>query len=456
MDIRRIRIVEWDSIFAGGALVVVLITAIGTLGDFGVQILLAQSVSVAWYGDYSIAYAVLILGGIVAILGADRTCMRFLPGYIERGDTAHVAGFCLLFVALSIVVSLLIVAGFAIVHYALDDRGVSFFDTRKGHPVLLSVWLIPFYAVYRLAPGVLSAAHRPVGATITTRFGVPLVTAAAVLLIPFAGFKITPEAMLAAFALSFLLVSIAVVMLLPRDVPVWCRDKSYRSKLWLGVSLPIMIGAFVWKLNGYSGMIMLEVLGKDEAQVGLFTAATAAGALVMIPMTALTATILPRLGAIAQGEENYAARQALYGQATRQLTFFTVVVALPILLLPEQVLGLFGSDYQAVGGLLIVIAVTFMITGSIGIAAPFLQFCGYEKLILYVTIGSTLLDVVLCTFLVPRFEAYGAASSFLVRGLIADGIAVYALWRFHGLVPFVSKAPGWLVPVRASAPDGPE
>lgn len=444
MNTRKIRIVEWETIAADGAFLAIVITALGTLGDFGVQVLLAQSVSVAWYGDYSIAFAALMLGGIVAILGSDRTCMRFLPTYIEKGDAARISGFCLLYAGLALGVALAIVAIVAAVHYVLDTEGISFFDTRKGHPVLFAVWLIPFYAIYRLTPGVLSAAQRPLYATFNTRLGVPAVTAAAIVLIPLFGYKITPEAMLAAFALSYLLVSAASVALLPQDVSVWCRHRIYHPRLWLGISLPIMAGAFVWKLNGYSGTLMLEVIGKNEAQVGLFSAATNAGALALIPLAALTATILPRLGPIAQGAENHEKRQALYGRATRQLTLFTLIVAVPILLFREQVLGLFGSDYKTAGMVLAIVATTFLVTGAIGIATPFLQFCGFEKLILGVTVGSTLLDVVLCTFLVPRFEATGAATSFLIRGFLADGIAVYVLWRYQGLVPYLSRVPVWL------------
>ena len=44
-------------------------------------------------------------------------------------------------------------------------------------------------------------------------------------------------------------------------------------------------------------------------------------------------------------------------------------------------------------GVLVMIATTFLVTGSLGVSAPFLQFCGYQKLILYIIVGSTLLDV---------------------------------------------------------------
>jgi O-antigen/teichoic acid export membrane protein len=450
VNIRKIRIVEWETITSDGAVLAIVITAVGALGDFGVQILLARSVSVAWYGDYSIAYSVLILGGIVAILGSDRTCMRFLPGYIVKGDQARISGFCTLHVGLAIGVSLLIVGVTAIAHYALDTEGISFFDTSKGHPVLFAVWLIPFYAVYRLAPGVLSAAGRAIHSTVSTRLGVPGVTAAVIVLIPLAGYAITPEAMLGGFALAYFLVVLAVIAFLPKDVSLWSWRKAYDPRLWLGISIPIMVGQLVWKLNGYSGTLMLEIIGKDEAQVGLFSAATNAGALVMIPMTALVATILPRLGPIAQDDENHAARQKLYGQATRQLTFFTLLVALPVLLFREQVLGLFGADYQSAGLVLMMIATTFLVTGSLGISAPFLQFCGYEKLILCIIVGSTLLDVLLCSVLVPSFKANGAALSFLIRGILADGIALYVLWRYLGLVPFLTESRSGSVPASKS------
>jgi len=440
VNLRRIRVIDWQQIAAQGTFLVILITALGTLGDFAVQALLARAVSVAWYGDFSIAYATLMLGGILVILGSERTCMRFLPTYIAAGDRERVSGFLILFSGMAIALSLVMVAVFAAVHYALDTKGVSFFDTRKGHPVLFAVWLVPFYALYRLAPGLLNAADWPVLSTAIYRFAVPLVTASAILSLPLLGYEITPEAMLAAFALSFLVVVLITVAVKPHSVAIWCRHKVYMPKLWLGISIPIMAGQFLWKLNGYSGTILLEVLGGNEAQVGLFSAAQNAGGLVWIPYVALLAIILPKLGPIAQGDEHQESRQALYGRATRQLTVFTLLVAVPILLLREQVLGLFGADFKTADAVLILVVVAALLTGCLGVSSQFLQFCGHERLVVLITLGSMLLDVVLCLYLVPRFEAVGAATSFLIRGLVAEALAIILLWRLTGLVPFASPA----------------
>ena len=46
MNLRKIRIVEWESITTDGAILAIAITALGTLCDFGVQVLLAKGCDV--------------------------------------------------------------------------------------------------------------------------------------------------------------------------------------------------------------------------------------------------------------------------------------------------------------------------------------------------------------------------------------------------------------------------
>jgi hypothetical protein len=40
----------------------------------------------------------------------------------------------------------------------------------------------------------------------------------------------------------------------------------------------------------------------------------------------------------------------------------------------------------------------------------------------------------------PEAMLGGAAMSFLIRGFRADGIALYVLWRYLGLVPFMTES----------------
>jgi O-antigen/teichoic acid export membrane protein len=205
----------------------------------------------------------------------------------------------------------------------------------------------------------------------------------------------------------------------------------------------------VWKVNGYTGAFMLELLGKVEADVGLFAASQMAGYLVMIPFLGVAAVVLPRLSPIAIGEEHHEARQALFGKTTRHLALLSCAVAVPLIVYRDAVLGMFGPEYYEASNVLLLIAISFLIICTFGIASPFLQFCGDERLVLGVVLCATVFDFLLAAMLIPYWGAEGAAVAFLARGVLVEATMLFLIWRLQGLVPFFTRVPAALKPALA-------
>ena len=432
---------NWRWIASDSVLLVVGLVAIGTVADFGLRVLLAHTVEPAEFGDFAIAYGVLVLGGVVAVLGADRTTMRFLPGYIEAADHARVAGFVAMFAAAAVVVAIVLALLVVATHMAMDEEHEFFFHTAKGHPLLIAIWIIPFYALSRLTGGVMNSAKRPVLDAVARYYVLPGAVTVIILALLLAGADISPAEILIAYGMAFALAVVFGFTVLPGHVRCWHPERSFLPKLWLALSLPIMGREVVNKLAGYTGPFMLEWLGPEEAEVGFFSAAYSAGSLILIPSIAMAAIVLPRFGVIATGERNHDARQALFGRATGQLVLLAALFTAPLILFSAEALSLFGAEYVAAEGALIFIAIALSLSVTFCLAASFLQFTGHGKLVLAVFAASVLLDVALCAVLIPRYGLQGAAVSFLIRTVIAESVLLLLLWRLEGLVPFVNRTP---------------
>jgi|GEM_PF-2995048 len=431
-------------------MLIVALTAVGTVADYGVRVLLARVVDPTAYGDFAIAYAVMMLGGIAAILGADRTIMRFLPRYIAAADHARVSGFVAMFASAAILVAVLLGLLVVLTHLFLDFEGNVFFHTDRGHPMLYAIWIVPFYALSRFSGGLLNSARRPVLMTLARYYLLPVVVTAAILALVAAGVEVGPVAILLAYAGAFALAIVFNLAVMPAHVRYWHADRRVSPKIWLGLSLPVMGSEIVWKFAGYTAPFMLEWLGPEEADVGMFSASFSAGSLILIPFVAVSAIALPRLGLIAAGPESRADRQALFCRTTRQLLALAILFAAPLILFSREILSMFGEEYKAADTALIMTAVALCASAAFGIAASFLQFTGHVKLVLAVVAGATLLDVALCAVLIPGYGLNGAALSFMIRSLVLQAVLILLLWRLEGLVPFVRPAAP--APVRSDVP----
>ena len=192
-----------------------------------------------------------------------------------------------------------------------------------------------------------------------------------------------------------------------RIVDTQTAPAQYQTRLWLITAFPILIGSASHILLKRTDVLMLGAM-TDMATVGVYAAATRIASLLVITIAALNTLAAPMLSAAYHSGEHYRVRRIMI------LTMAVSTVALlpifgVVILFPEAILGLFGTEYSEGAMLVRVLAVgqlAVAFTGSAGVA---LIMTGKEKVFAIQVVVFAILNGVGNFVVIPIYGAFGAA-----------------------------------------------
>ncbi len=182
---------------------------------------------------------------------------------------------------------------------------------------------------------------------------------------------------------------------------------QYEVGSWLSFSVPIMLSALMWKIITHGDIMMLEFLAPDEGMVGQFAAAQ-------------NATLL---------------LSAVY---IAVVFVFALPFCVLIIVFRHQVMGLFGPDYLAASGVLVMLAIGLGFNVTLGQSRTFLEYTGWPKLALAPAAAAAALNIVLDAILIPLYGIDGAAIATMIV-LIGSALGwSILLCRIEGLLAWPS------------------
>lgn len=118
----------------------------------------------------------------------------------------------------------------------------------------------------------------------------------------------------------------------------------------------------------------------------------------------------------------------------RWVATLTLPIATTILALREQILGLFGPEYLAAAGILIIHVMGHMSNGILGLCGHVLMMSGRSRWLIVNQIVALSMNVSLCIWLIPVLGMLGAAIGFAAAVLltvVANVLETLALERVH-------------------------
>ncbi len=203
---------------------------------------------------------------------------------------------------------------------------------------------------------------------------------------------------------------------------------------------PLFFVQLMTMMINWSAMLSLGVWS-NEAEVGVFGAALRTAMLTSFILTSVNSIVAPKFSALfSQG------RYSELGSTARNSTMMMIFLATPILLLflvmPGQVLSLFGAQFERGGVLLSIMAIGQFVNVTTGSVGYLLIMSGNETLMRNNTVAAALFTIILNLILVPPFGAVGAAIA-TSSGLIVLNLgAFYLVWRYLGIitVPFFKNS----------------
>lgn len=205
-------------------------------------------------------------------------------------------------------------------------------------------------------------------------------------------------AVLITFVLSFIWIGYSL-----GSGPFDLSEIDWRS--FLSTSLPMLLSASVFYILSWTDILMLGSM-RTESEVGIYNTAFRLVAIANFPIMAVSAYAAPRFA-------EYLAKKDQFKQLVQQSSRLCLMASLPIILvlvlIPEQLLGIFGEEFK-VGYFIVYILLMGQLVNSItGLAGDILQMSGNHKLFSLIILGGAILNIILNAILIPKFGYHGAA-----------------------------------------------
>jgi O-antigen/teichoic acid export membrane protein len=385
---------------------------------FLTQVLFARALGVSEFGVFATANTLFLLVAGFATFGLAITPQRFWPQYEATGDMARLRGLG----RFAMTAPLLLGAGLA----ALGAGLIWLFREALGPPVAVAAMLamiaVPAQASLDVVEGIaLARAWKGLAygvAFVIRPLLVPLLFMVAWLSGASMSAPLAITALAAATWCAALLLMLLVGLKLRRELGP--GPAATEPRLWLLAALPVMLidGAFM--LMTTADIILLTVL-RDDAEVGVYSAAARLVALVAFVHAGLTWASGHHFSALHQAGDRMGL--AAYAAKTTRWTFLPSVCAAALAALAAPfALMLFGKDFSGGGGITALLLLGLLARASVGPAEQLLVMTDNQIAAAYAYAWAFVLNVGLGTAFIPAWGGIGAAAATAIAYMAAAAI----------------------------------
>lgn len=410
---------------AGPVFVVrVLAAGLGFLFTF----ILARVYGANGSGLFFLAAAVVSVPTVVARLGLDSAMVRFVGASSARGDWESVAG--LYRRALRITLGLAFALTVAVIAGARTVASVVFSEPELTEPLRVAALAIAPLASTSLYAALLRAVGKPAQAAAVRLVVVPLVATPGLLAL--AGLGVIGA--VAAQVIASVTAVVSGAVLWRRAVPrLHAVRGQFDTRTLLQTSIPLF---WVSAMDMVSTWTDTTVLGlwADSADVGIYSIAARLALTLSFVLFAVNTVVAPRFAAL-YDRGAYRELGALLRRSTALASFFTVPLAVVIVIRAEWILGQFGPAFPAGAGVLVVLTIGQVVNVLTGTVGTVLAMTGHERLLQYNLWGSTTLNLVLNLLLVPAYGAMGAAVATAGTMIVRNIVSAALVHRHLSVVP---------------------
>ncbi|UCB58919.1 MAG: oligosaccharide flippase family protein [Thermoplasmatales archaeon] len=216
------------------------------------------------------------------------------------------------------------------------------------------------------------------------------------------------------------------------------RLKTPEAKQLLIFSLPLLGTAMLQFIITWTDTIMLGII-KTTAEVGLYNLSHSLATLVSFPLGALITIYLPILSGL-YAKRKFTEIKRIFAIITKWICSITLPLFIFIFLFSETVLyhlfGIVNSQMAVIA--LRILSLAFIINNFVGPCGSTLVAMGYSRFIMFSTLSTAILNIILNLFLIPFFSIIGAALASSISIISINLIKFSKLYKVSGAQP-ISK-----------------
>lgn len=385
------------------------------------SIVLARNLGTEEFGQYSFLMALLTLlavpvgGGIRPLITRDVAVAK------HEGDTDRFKGVVKASLLWVLVCSLFFyVFGFMAMHFSWVP------ENSKWSYLWLVIIMLPFMGLGAVRDGLLKGMKEPFWAV----FLVYVLHPVLLLFIVFWVFwlsELTVISSLLAQMVSMILVLLLSLYVLAKkaDFLGGSKIKDYAPFNWAKMLLPFLAINLVTVLCAQVGMLLLGLMGSDEA-VAVFRVAERGAYLVGMSLLLINMVIPPYI-VEAWKENDKPKLKKLLLQSARNGLLLSLPVALVLVVFGKEVVGLvFGADFKEPSYLpLVILAFGQLVNVLFGAALVLLTMIGFERDVIRAQLPGLIVNAGIAMTLIPLLGATGAAVGAVAGQLTINLIVAY-------------------------------
>lgn len=421
---------------ARGAGIVLIGTFISLLLGFIIRLILARYGSEADYGIYSLALMVFTFVTVLACLGLNEGTTRYVAFFRGKEALAKVRGTIAVSLQLATVISIIISVALFLSAEAIASNIFHAPDLALALKIFAGG--VPFLTLISVLAAIFRGFDR--AEPLTYFYFILLNVLFLLLLLAVAMFGMPFSAVFYAYVIALLLTFVALATYTVKKLPLAVKfsgeevDSSIRKELLL-FSLPVLGSSEISVIIVWAATLMLGYFSTPEL-VGLYNAAYPLSEFVSTPLTALMLIYTPvATGLYSQNLMTELRRN--YTILTKWIVSLTLPLFLVLCLFPEAVLNLtFGSAYIAAAPALRILSLGFIIRNLFGPNANTLLAIGKSRFIMWVTLITAIMNVLINIVLIPPLGIVGAAIALAVSLTLASiilSLKLYLSWHIQPL-----------------------
>lgn len=388
---------------AGGAALSLLGRVVNGALVLAYGIVLARFLDLKSVGIVMLSLTVIKLMEIVARLGLELGALHYVAIAEGEGKPGRVRG---------TVRSAVWLAGFAsfilAVCVALGAPLIArWFDLPELEAVLrILAWSLPPSSVTMIFLAALLGLRQVRLNTIGEKLALPSINLAACSLLLAAGFGASGA------GIAYVVAAILTAPLVARFFYVsagasMADEPPVPASVLLRFSIPLLFASIFNQALMWIDTLMLGLL-RSADDVGIYSAATRIALCAGMVVGSINVIFAPRISDLYNRKE-LAQLEMLYKIVGKWIFLVSLPIAFVMILLPRQLMLLFGPGFVDGGGALVVLALTQLIGSGTGAVGFMLTMSGHQRLMLLNTVAACVLNVGLNALLIPAFGITGAA-----------------------------------------------
>ncbi len=416
---------------------------VSSIFTFGLSIIIARFYGSHLMGLFFLAFTVMSVFSLFSKVGLDSGVLRFVSLYISENKVSHAKGTIISsFVIVCIIGSVL----GGILYLFSDYVAVKVFE-KQDLAIFLKVFAIvlPFFSAWGILVETLKGMKAFTQLVLNQNIIFPLGNVICVSIFFFLGGH-SAFHLVSAYGFSVVIALLVAGYLVTNTFSQMKEEKvNYEIKNLLGFSLPLLIVSAISLFIYWIDTLMVGIMLSSK-DVGVYTAASKISMIVPFFLVAL-GTITPPLFTEYYHKGKKQELEDIARTMARSSIYVSLPVAITFLLIPNDILRLFGAEYVSGSWALIFLTCGQIVNCAVGLVGQILVMTGHHRSLLIITLFSAFLNIVLNFVFIPQWGISGAAAATGLTFAVMNLLLSFATYKLLGIKAHINR----LKPILLSA-----